>query len=275
MQRVTCYISHQLVDESNVVKGGEMRDTLFAYICENYPGFTQQDFISKAEFDKLRKNYLLHLLSMEEDELSLVQRQVVDSITNNKLLSEDVEPILENQLTIGQRAADKIAAFGGSWKFIILFFLLLIGWIILNIWFLGKHPFDPYPFILLNLILSCLAAIQAPIIMMSQNRLEQKDRLRGENDYKINLKAELEIKLLHEKIDHLTFIQNKRMLEVQQMQVEYLEDILDRVNLSVASSSLTSSSLDPVSYSSDSDSGISSNDSSGSSSDSSANGLGR
>lgn len=231
MTKVICYISHESVDEIFAVKGLYMRDTIFSYIRENYPEFTPDDYISRKELDKIRRSYLLQLIAAENDDISLVEQQVVEAITGNKILSEDIEPIIDNQLSVGQRAADKIAEFGGSWKFIIAFFVVLIAWIAMNAWFLGRTPFDPYPFILLNLILSCLAAIQAPIIMMSQNRVEQKDRIRSENDYKVNLKAELEIKLLHEKIDHLTFIQSKRMLEVQQVQVDYLEDILEKMDV--------------------------------------------
>lgn len=231
MQKITCFVSHKMIDRSLATKGSDMRNTLFSYIRESFPDFTLNDYISQVEFDKIRKSYLLHLVAMENDDISLIEQQVVDAITGNKILSEDVEPILANRLTTGQRAADHIAEFGGSWRFIISFFTILVVWIILNIWFLSKAPFDPYPFILLNLILSCLAAIQAPIIMMSQNRQDQKDRLRSESDYQINLKAELEIKLLHEKIDHLTFIQNKRMLEVQQLQADYLEDILKKLEI--------------------------------------------
>lgn len=231
MSLVTCYITHRLVDESHAVKGAAMRNTVFEYIRQNHPDFTQNDYLSRVEFDGIRRAYLQHLVTLENDDITQGQQIVIDAVANHKILSEDVEPIIESQLTIGQRAADKIAEFGGSWKFIISFFVVLASWIALNAWFLGKKPFDPYPFILLNLILSCLAAIQAPIIMMSQNRVEQKDRLRGENDYKINLKAELEIKLLHEKLDHLTLIQNKHNLEVQQMQIDYLEDILEELKL--------------------------------------------
>lgn len=229
MERIICFITHKPIPASQAVKGADVRDTLFTYIRESYPDFTLEDHISQVEFDKIRKNYLLHLVEMENADISLVEQQVIDAITHNKILSEDIEPILNKQLTAGQRAADAIAEFGGSWRFIISFFVVLVTWIAMNAWFLGQRPFDPYPFILLNLILSCLAAIQAPIIMMSQNRQEQKDRLRSENDFKVNLKAELEIKLLHEKIDHLTFIQNKRMLEIQQVQVEYMEDILKKI----------------------------------------------
>jgi uncharacterized membrane protein len=108
--------------------------------------------------------------------------------------------------------------------------MFLFGWIILNAFVLGNQQYDPYPFILLNLILSCLAAIQAPIIMMSQNRQEQKDRERAEHDYKINLKAELEIKLLSEKVDHLIVQQNKKLLEIQELQLDYLNDVLNKLS---------------------------------------------
>ena len=132
-------------------------------------------------------------------------------------------------MTTGDRIADKVASFGGSWTFIISFFIFLLAWMFLNFWMLHNKGFDPYPFILLNLILSCLAAIQAPIIMMSQNRQEDKDRDRAEHDYKINLKAELEIKLLSEKIDHLLVHQNKKLLEIQEMQIQYLENIENQI----------------------------------------------
>ena len=151
---------------------------------------------------------------------------MVNAIKNNSILSENIQDEMETQLSFGQKVADQVASFGGSWTFIITFFLFILIWIVINIWFLMSKPFDPYPFILLNLILSCLAAIQAPIIMMSQNRQEQKDRIRAEHDYKINLKAELEIKLLSEKMDHLLVHQSKKLLEIQELQTDYLEDLM-------------------------------------------------
>lgn len=172
-----------------------------------------------------RKRYLESLIKTENRELNKLEKEIVKAISTNQLLSENIETEIETELTTGQRIADKVADFGGSWTFIIFFFSFLIIWMAINIWVLAKKPFDPYPFILLNLILSCLAAIQAPIIMMSQNRKEQKDRARSENDYKVNLKAELEIRLLHEKLDHLIIHQNKRMLDIQELQMDYLEDI--------------------------------------------------
>jgi uncharacterized membrane protein len=144
----------------------------------------------------------------------------------NGILSENLQTEIDSNATFGQRIADKIAAFGGSWSFIIAFFSFILLWMVLNIWLLATKAFDPFPFILLNLILSCIAAIQAPVIMMSQNRQEQKDRQRSEHDYKINLKAELEIQLLNEKMDHLLIHQNKKLLEIQELQTDYLEDLL-------------------------------------------------
>ncbi|MDO8092025.1 MAG: DUF1003 domain-containing protein [Candidatus Brocadiales bacterium] len=123
-----------------------------------------------------------------------------------------------------------MAKFGGSWGFISAFFVFLGIWIIVNVYVLMRKPFDPYPFILLNLLLSCLAAIQAPVILMSQNRLEAKDRLRSQYDYQVNLKAELEIRHLHEKIDHLLIHQGQRLFEIQQIQIELMEEILNLIS---------------------------------------------
>ncbi|HMR42379.1 MAG TPA: DUF1003 domain-containing protein, partial [Saprospiraceae bacterium] len=162
-------------------------------------------------------------------ELAAIDRDVMDAIKNNAILSENIRDDIDGRLTFGQKVADKIADFGGSWTFIIAFFAFIVIWMCINIWLLAVKPFDPYPFILLNLILSCLAAIQAPIIMMSQNRQEQKDRQRNEHDYKINLKAELEIKLLSEKIDHLLVVQSKKLLEIQEIQTDYLEDLMKEI----------------------------------------------
>lgn len=165
-------------------------------------------------------------MAQEKGELAIIDQDVMNAIKNNAILSENLSEEKETDLTMGQKMADKIAAFGGSWHFIITFFTFILLWIFFNLWILKSKTFDPFPFILLNLILSCLAAIQAPIIMMSQNRQEEKDRKRAEHDYKINLKAELEIKLLSEKIDHLLVHQNKKLLEIQEIQADYLEDLL-------------------------------------------------
>jgi uncharacterized membrane protein len=131
--------------------------------------------------------------------------------------------------TFGQRVADKVATFGGSWTFIIFFMLFLSLWIFSNIYFLSNKGFDPYPFILLNLILSCIAALQAPIIMMSQNRQEEKDRERAKKDFYVNLKAEQEIRLLQEKLDHILEHQHEELI-IQETQLKLLEDIKSKLN---------------------------------------------
>lgn len=172
---------------------------------------------------------MTYLVEQEKGELALIDKDVMDAICNNSILSENIQDEIEAKLTTGQKLADKIAAFGDSWAFIIAFFSFIVFWVTINIWFLATKPFGPYPFTLLNLILSCLAAIQAPIIMMSQNRQAQKDRQRGEHDYKINLKAELEIKLLSEKIGHLLVYQNKKILEIQEVQIDYPEDLMKQL----------------------------------------------
>ncbi|MDQ6812535.1 MAG: DUF1003 domain-containing protein [Bacteroidota bacterium] len=226
MQKVTCEVSKKTVNENEAYKGETLRSSLFNLIKKEHPSFTDESYISKDELNRYRNKQLTALIKQEAGELNTLESEVVAAISANKILSENIEDELEEELTFGQRIADHIAVFGGSWTFIISFFTFILVWMSINIVVLANKPFDPYPFILLNLILSCLAAIQAPIIMMSQNRQEHKDRIRSEHDYKINLKAELEIQLLNEKVDHLIIHQNKRLMEIQQIQADYLEDIL-------------------------------------------------
>lgn len=208
------------------IKGVDIREGVFNLIKSKFPDFSNDSYISLSELNQFRRLYLTSLIIQERGELAIIDNDVMEAIKNNSILSENIQDETEADLSFGQRIADKVAAFGGSWTFIITFFSFIIIWMTINIWFLATKPFDPYPFILLNLILSCIAAIQAPIIMMSQNRQEQKDRQRGEHDYKINLKAELEIKLLSEKIDHLLVHQSKKLLEIQEVQIDYLEDLM-------------------------------------------------
>ncbi len=223
-------ISKKEIKNSEAIKGSDIRRPVFELIRSDFREFSGESVISVDELNKYRRLYLTSLVEQEKGELALIDLDVMKAIRDNSILSENIEPEIESKLTTGQKLADKIAVFGGSWRFIITFFCFLIIWMAINILTFYGRPFDPYPFILLNLILSCLAAIQAPIIMMSQNRQEQKDRQRAEHDYKINLKAELEIKLLSEKIDHLLVHQNKKLLEIQEVQIDYLEDLLKQVN---------------------------------------------
>lgn len=223
------FISKKAIATGEEIRGLDIREGVFNLIKSDYPGFTNESYISLTELNQFRRMYIATLAMQEKGELATIDNDVIDAIRNNSILSENIRDDIESKTTIGQRIADKVAAFGGSWTFILAFFAFILIWMIINIWVLAAKPFDPYPFILLNLILSCIAAIQAPIIMMSQNRQEQKDRQRSEHDYKINLKAELEIKLLSEKIDHLLVHQSKKLLEIQEVQIDYLEDLLKEV----------------------------------------------
>lgn len=220
------HISKKEIPNGEEVRGKDIREGIVELITSKFPDFNLESFISNDELNTFRRLYLTSLITEEKGELAIIDNDVMSAIKNNAILSENIQDEMEAELTFQQRLADKIAEFGGSWVFIITFFSFILVWMIINIWILTSRAFDPFPFILLNLILSCLAAIQAPIIMMSQNRKEQKDRKRSEYDYKINLKAELEIKLLSEKIDHLLVHHNKKLLEIQELQTDYLEDLM-------------------------------------------------
>jgi uncharacterized membrane protein len=168
------------------------------------------------------------LLRAEKGELTELERQVAESIASYETLAANTVEEFEGQRSPGEQLSDGLAKFGGSWTFIIFFGVVLAAWVLVNGLLAGPERFDPYPYILLNLILSCLAALQAPVIMMSQKRLEAKDRLRSQNDYRVNLKAELEIRNLHEKIDHLLSRQWQRLAEIQQLQIDLMEETFRR-----------------------------------------------
>jgi uncharacterized membrane protein len=188
-------------------------------------GLVTGKFICRPDLNRYRGEYVHSLLESEKGELTSLENEVLTSLRDHETLSKNVDTEFEGEWTLGERLADRIATFGGSWIFLILFGLFLMVWIGVNSFILYAHPPDPYPYILLNLILSCLAAIQAPIIMMSQNRQEAKDRLRSEHDYQVNLKAELEIRHLHEKLDHLLSHQWERLAQIQEIQLELLAEI--------------------------------------------------
>ncbi len=228
MRKILCAISHKKYPANRLVRIKNIRPQISNLIKADYPYLSENDFILKDYVNKYRRKYIERLLKQENRELNQLQQSILDKISQNKIVSQDIEPILDEKLTLGQKIADKVAAFGGSWTFILFFSLFLFLWMGVNVWFLTK-PFDPYPFILLNLALSTLASIQAPIIMMSQNRQEEKDRLRGEHDFQVNLKSEIEIQLLHEKVDYLISQQNERLIKLQEIQLEYIEDIVNRL----------------------------------------------
>jgi uncharacterized membrane protein len=225
---VTCQICQRTVSRQDGSTGDILRPSLFAFIEKRTPGMDPHGFICAKDLGKLRRDYVTEVLQDEIGELSALDHEVIESLQEHEILSENLGKELDKDLSFGERLSDRIASFGGSWTFIILFGAVLTVWIIANTILLATRAFDPYPFILMNLILSCLAAIQAPIIMMSQNRAEARDRARAENDYKVNLKAELEIRHLHEKIDHLLRNQYNRLFEIQQIQIELLEELAQK-----------------------------------------------
>lgn len=226
------FISKKDFPLDQLYQGESLNAQILQLIKKDYPGFEDHSYISIQELNEYRKKFLHQLLETEKGELSTLEKEVLASIADDELLSKKLENEPPEKLSFGNRVADQIATFGGSWTFIICFFVFLLTWMAINIVMIAVFnipSFDKYPFILLNLILSCLAAIQAPIIMMSQNRKETRDRQRAENDYKINLKAELEIRLLHEKVDHLILHQNQRLVDIQEIQTDLLNDILKKL----------------------------------------------
>jgi len=220
-------ISHKEFPISEKVYGRSVRKPIFDLIIKENPEFAKNSVLSVSELNYFREKYIGSLLLNEEGELSGLEKVVLDSMKHRKSITKLIEE--RATYTFGQKVADKVAEFGGSWTFIISFMIFLLAWIFMNAFFLMNKGFDPYPFILLNLILSCLAALQAPIIMMSQNRQEEKDRERAKNDYMINLKSELEIRMLHEKIDHLILHQEQSMLEIQKIQIDMMNDIIAKI----------------------------------------------
>ena len=207
------------------IRFGSVRPAIAGLMSVDHPNLTADDVVCGHHVSDYRTRYVADLLERERGELSELDRQVVESLAREETVARDVEAAWDVHRTFGERVADVVADFGGSWTFIGSFFAVLVVWMAFNVWAVTREVFDPYPFILLNLVLSCLAAIQAPIIMMSQKRQEAKDRLRSENDYRVNLKAELEIRNLHEKIDHLINRQWERLAEIQQIQLEIMQDM--------------------------------------------------
>lgn len=214
--------------ESEKICGKSIHDPILGLIKKEFPDFNDDDCIAVNELNLYRQKYISNYLSTEIGALSAMEKSVISSLKDDKSIVSSVEDE-EEPRNLGQRVADKVADFGGSWTFIISFVIFITIWIGSNVFIFLNKGFDPYPFILLNLILSCVAALQAPVIMMSQNRQEEKDRNRAKKDYMINLKSELEIRMIHDKIDHLIMHQQQELIEIQKVQIEMMNDILDQI----------------------------------------------
>lgn len=223
-------LSHKEFPVNEQVSAKKLRSSIINLIQKDNPYFTIDSYLSLDELNFYREKYISDYLKEQVGELSELEKTVIASLTNQSTLTDKLDGDEAVNTTLGQRIADKVASFGGSWTFIILFGSFILIWIFINVYWLLNKGFDPYPFILLNLLLSCVAAIQAPVIMMSQNRQEEKDRERAKKDYMINLKSELEIRVLHEKIDHLILHQQQELMEIQRVQIEMMSDIIKQVD---------------------------------------------
>jgi len=226
MQTFVSDLSGQHFPTSQKVSGRSIKKELFDLIKKEHPHFNNKCSLAMPELNHYRQQYYEDFFAKEIGELTELEKTVMEKLRDHETLTEKLEDDMQKiPLTYGQRLADKIADFGGSWTFIMLFMGFILAWTGVNIYWLNNKGFDPYPFILLNLLLSCVAALQAPLIMMSQNRQEEKDRQRAKNDYMINLKSELEVRLLNEKIDRMVLKQQQNVLELQQGQVEMLNEL--------------------------------------------------
>ncbi len=225
---VHCAICGQTKPAAETLPGILVRPAVDAMIRKQNPNWTINDSICSACHNRFRTDYVMEQVQQDHRELTVLEEEVVESIRQNQIVTDNLNKQFETGKTLGGRVADRVASFGGSWKFIFIFFGVMGVWIVFNSLTLLWRPFDPAPFILFNLVLSMLAAIQAPIIMMSQNRQEARDRLRAENDYQVNLKAEIEVRGVAEKMDQLLHHQWQVLLEIQRMQTEMIEDLANR-----------------------------------------------
>jgi uncharacterized membrane protein len=222
---IECQICHELRPASQVISAEFVRGPIAELIRREHPTWNSDGYVCLRELNQYRARQVEEMLVSERGELSQLERDVVDSLGDEELLAQNIEATLDATSTLSERLADRLAEFGGSWTFLMLFGAFIAVWIGTNSAWIASSAPDPYPFIFLNLLLSCIAAIQAPVILMSQNRHTSKDRVRAEHDYRINLKSEVEIRNLHSKLDLLLTHQWRRLLEIQQLQIDLMQEI--------------------------------------------------
>lgn len=225
---VKCAICGESLPAAKSLPLATLRPTLLERMRQDHPALPADGDVCFHHVTDYRGKYVAELLRKERGELSDLDREVIQSLSAGETIAANTEEEFSSDVSFGGRVSDLLAKFGGSWTFIIFFLVVIVIWMAINAAIVGGVNFDPFPFILLNLLLSCLAALQAPVILMSQNRQELKDRMRAENDYQVNLKAELEIRHLHEKMDHLINRQWERLAEIQEIQLEIMQDIAGR-----------------------------------------------
>lgn len=220
-----CSVCNNEYPRVQLHSGASINSNLLHLIQKDYPDFDHKDFVCSKDLNNYRTTYITSFIKRENETLNQFENEVLSKFEKEELYVQQQYDDYDTRMTNWDKLADNIARFGGSWKFIGFFGGVILVWIIINAIFLSSKAFDPYPFILLNLILSCVAALQAPVIMMSQNRMEARDRMRAETDFNINMKAEIEIKIMHEKLDHLVNNQWEKLLEIQQKQLELMEEL--------------------------------------------------
>lgn len=221
-----CGISHP---KERLRHARGIRPALAGYLEERFPDRWKPDALVCREcLNRERLAHLLQVLAKDRGELSAIESDVARKAVDHLVIAEQVDEEFQRSATRGQRIADAVARVGGSWGFVTSFVVVLLAWIAMNSLFLRTGAFDPFPYILLNLVLSCIAALQAPVIMMSQNRMSEYDRRRADQDFRVNLKAEIEVASLHDKVDHLLHAQWEHLVEMQEMQIDLLNQIAGR-----------------------------------------------
>ena len=228
MPKVTCSLCDSLVEGRTLASPQKLENRIIDLIKKDRPEWEGKRGICANCLEQYRAKKFIGYLEAEYQKLSELEHAVVSKVTRRGRVSKLVHQDMDTQMTLGEHVADRVAQFGGSWRFIGIFTGILIVWMGINGFLIIRHPFDPYPFILLNLVLSALAALQAPVIMMSQNRQAHKDRMQANQDYEINLMAEIEIRDLHDKLDSLRFKQWHELWHIQKRQIELLEHLCER-----------------------------------------------
>ena len=225
MAKVQCSLCGNTVEAREMVAAQKLDNHTIELIKKDRPEWEGKRGICQSCQEQYRAKKFLGYLEAEFEKISALEESLVSKLARRGRVAKLVSDEFEAQMTLGQRLADRVAHFGGSWTFIAIFAGILFVWMGINVWVMAAKPFDPYPFILLNLVLSTLAALQAPVIMMSQNRQAEKDRMEAKQDYEINLMAELEIRDLHDKMDALRYKQWHELWHMQQRQLELLEHL--------------------------------------------------
>jgi len=225
-----CQICGEHKWKNDLVPAELIHGPIVDVITREHPTWSPEGYICRPDLNRFRINYVRDIVEKEKNEYASLTEPDKYSVKEEDHLPKNINVEFEKELTFGEHLADKIADFAGSWTFIAVFAGIIFLWVALNTVILLSRAFDPYPYILLNLVLSVLTAVQAPVIIMSQNRQEMRDRLHAERDYKVSIHTDSEIHRLHKKIDYLLTNQGQRLLEIQNVQVELIEDLAGKTS---------------------------------------------